>query len=160
MPASRIWKMNPCPIWLLIQKKEVERRESWDCCSSACSYCPFFSYSIFRSDYLHPFSPPTTRVKGKGKVGRSVWDDLATAIGHAYNVITDDELKGWLSIPSHELVSCHIHKLVHSFSLSAILWYFSVCMVSFLICLFLSGPWGVIAHHDWLFEHGREGCGG
>ena len=33
-------------------------------------------------------------------------------------------------------------------------------MVSPLICLFLSGPWGVIAHHDWLFEHGKEGCGG
>nr|POE76879.1 hypothetical protein CFP56_26277 [Quercus suber] len=49
------------------------------------------------------FTPLTTRVKGKGKVGRSVWDNLATAMGRAHNVITNDELKGLLSIPSHEL---------------------------------------------------------
>ena len=58
------------------------------------------------------FTPPTTRAKGKGKVGRSVWDDPATAMGRAHNVITDNELKGLSSIPSHELVSRHIHKLV------------------------------------------------
>ena len=45
------------------------------------------------------FSPPTTRAKGKGKVGRSVWNDPATAMGHAHNIITDDELKG-LSFPT------------------------------------------------------------
>jgi len=74
------------------------------------------------------FSPPTTSAKGKGKVGRSVWDDLATALGRAHNVITDNELKSLLSIPSHELVSRHIHKLVQvcGFSLLASLWYFSV----------------------------------
>nr|POE87658.1 hypothetical protein CFP56_51744 [Quercus suber] len=60
------------------------------------------------------FTPPTTHVKGKGKIGRSVWDDRATAMGRAHNVITDDELKGLLSIPFHELVSHHIHKLHHS----------------------------------------------
>ena len=58
------------------------------------------------------FSPPTTCAKGKDKVRKSIWDDLATAMGRAHNVITDDELKGLLSIPSHELVSQHIHKLV------------------------------------------------
>ena len=45
------------------------------------------------------FSPPTTCAKGKGKVGRSVWNDPATAMGHAHNIITDDELKG-LSFPT------------------------------------------------------------
>nr|POE75827.1 hypothetical protein CFP56_05097 [Quercus suber] len=50
------------------------------------------------------FTPPTTRSKGKGKVGKSVWEDLATALGRAHNVITDDELRGLSSIPSHELV--------------------------------------------------------
>ena len=58
------------------------------------------------------FTSPTTRSKGKGKAGKSVWDDPATAMGRAHNVITDDKLKGLLSIPSHELVNCHIHKLV------------------------------------------------
>ena len=75
------------------------------------------------------FSPPTTRSKGKGKVGKSVWEDPATAFGWAHNVITDDELKGILSIPSHELVSRHIHKLVQVFY-SAILY----CSLSIYTC--------------------------
>nr|POF19554.1 hypothetical protein CFP56_48328 [Quercus suber] len=41
----------------------------------------------------------------------NVWDDLATVLGRAQNVITSDELKGLSSILSHELVSQHIHKL-------------------------------------------------
>ena len=58
------------------------------------------------------FTPPTTCAKGKGKIGRSIWDNLATAMGRAHNVITDGELKGLSSIPFHELVNHHIHKLV------------------------------------------------
>nr|POF08717.1 hypothetical protein CFP56_04835 [Quercus suber] len=57
-------------------------------------------------------TPPLTRARGKTKVEMSVWDDPATALGRAHNVITNDELKGLSSIPSHELVSRHIHKLV------------------------------------------------
>nr|POE55394.1 hypothetical protein CFP56_58049 [Quercus suber] len=55
---------------------------------------------------------PLTRARGKTKVEMSVWDDPAIALGRAHNVITNDELKGLSSIPSHELVSQHIHKLV------------------------------------------------
>ena len=58
------------------------------------------------------FTPPTTRSKGKCKVGRSVWDDPATALGCAHNVIIDNELNSLLSIPSQELVNQYIHKLV------------------------------------------------
>lgn len=42
----------------------------------------------------------------------SIWDDPTTALGRAHNVVTDDELKGLSSIPSHELLNHHIHKLV------------------------------------------------
>nr|POE52350.1 hypothetical protein CFP56_65584 [Quercus suber] len=49
-------------------------------------------------------TPPITCSKGKGKVRRSVWDDLAIALGRAHNVVMDNELKGLSSIPSHELV--------------------------------------------------------
>nr|POE57833.1 hypothetical protein CFP56_76368 [Quercus suber]POE62721.1 hypothetical protein CFP56_26481 [Quercus suber] len=59
-------------------------------------------------------SPPMTRARGKSKVGMNVWDDPATALGCAHNVITSDELKSLSSVPSHELVSRHIHKLVQS----------------------------------------------
>nr|POE99909.1 hypothetical protein CFP56_54768 [Quercus suber] len=55
---------------------------------------------------------PVTRARGKRKIGMSVWDDPDTALGRAHNVITSDELKGLSSIPSHELVSRHIHNLV------------------------------------------------
>lgn len=48
--------------------------------------------------------------KGKSKVGFNVWDNAATAMGRAHNVITPKELKGLKYVPSHELVSCHIHK--------------------------------------------------
>ena len=58
------------------------------------------------------FTPPTTRSKGKSKVGKSIWEDLTAALGRAHNVIIDKELKGLSSILSHELVSHHIHKLV------------------------------------------------
>ncbi|KAL0008294.1 hypothetical protein SO802_009796 [Lithocarpus litseifolius] len=58
------------------------------------------------------FSSLTTRSKGKAKVGKSVWDDLVSALGRAHNVIVDNKLKGLSSIPSHELASCHINKLV------------------------------------------------
>jgi len=74
------------------------------------------------------FTLPTTRVKGKGTIGRSVWDNPITTMGHAHNVIIDDELKGLSSISSHELVNHHIHKLVQvcGFLPSASPLYFSV----------------------------------
>ena len=61
------------------------------------------------------FTPPSTHSKGKGKVGKSVWEDPATAHGQAHNVITNNELRGLSSIPSHEQVILHIHKLVQVF---------------------------------------------
>lgn len=50
--------------------------------------------------------------KGKSKADSNVWDDAAIALGRAHNIITSDELKGLSMVPSHELVNCHIHKLV------------------------------------------------
>nr|POE83193.1 hypothetical protein CFP56_58914 [Quercus suber] len=57
-------------------------------------------------------SPPVTCAKGKSKIGMNVWDDPATTLGWVHNVITSDELKSLTFVPSHELVSRHIHKLV------------------------------------------------
>ena len=56
--------------------------------------------------------PPITHAKGKGKVRVSVRDEPVTTLGRTHNMITNDELKGLLSIPSHKLVNRHIHKLV------------------------------------------------
>nr|POE70375.1 hypothetical protein CFP56_52614 [Quercus suber] len=61
-------------------------------------------------------APPVTCSKGKGKVGKSVWEDLATIVNRAHNIVIDEELRGLSSIPSHELVGCHIQKLVQVLS--------------------------------------------
>lgn len=75
------------------------------------------------------FTPPTIHSKGKGKVGKSVWEDLAMAIGQAHDVITDDKLRGLSSIPSHKLVSHHIHKPVQVFYSAAL-----YCSLSIYTC--------------------------
>ena len=62
------------------------------------------------------FTPPTTRSKGKGKVRKSIQDDPAIALGRAHVVVTDDKLKSLTSLPSHKLVSSHVHKLVQVYS--------------------------------------------
>nr|POE60023.1 hypothetical protein CFP56_03616 [Quercus suber] len=59
-------------------------------------------------------APPVTRSKGKGKVWKSVWEDQATVIGRAHNVITDEELRGLSAVPSHKFVSHYIHKLIQA----------------------------------------------
>ena len=56
------------------------------------------------------FNPST--IRGKAKVGKSVWDDPVTALRQAHNVITNDKLKGFSSIPSHKLVSRQDRKSV------------------------------------------------
>ena len=53
--------------------------------------------------------------KGKDKVGISVWEDLAIALGRAHNVVTTVDLKKLSQVPSHELVNHHIHKPVQVF---------------------------------------------
>ena len=60
-------------------------------------------------------TPPITHSNGKGKVGKSVYEDPSMVLRRAHNVITNDKLRGLLSIPSHELVSRYIHKLVRVF---------------------------------------------
>ncbi|KAK9993438.1 hypothetical protein SO802_023141 [Lithocarpus litseifolius] len=48
--------------------------------------------------------PPITRSIGEGKVGKSVWEDPATAVGRAHDVITDEELRDLSVVPFHKLV--------------------------------------------------------
>ena len=50
--------------------------------------------------------------KGKEKIGSSVWSDAETAIDRGNELLTPGEMKEISSIPSHEMVSHHVHKLV------------------------------------------------
>ena len=101
------------------------------------------------------FTPPTSRSKGKSKVGKSVWEDSATALGGAHNVVTNEELKGLSSILSHKLVNRHINKLVPTVSSSL---NFSLCPRS--LTLYSSFKfWRITTSDDRLFEHRGEGSG-
>ena len=51
-------------------------------------------------------------IKGKEKVGSSVWSNAEAAMDYANELLTPGEMKEISSIPSHEMVSCHVHKLV------------------------------------------------
>ena len=50
--------------------------------------------------------------KGKDKVGASVWADAKTTLAQANEVVTPEELKEISSVPSHEMVNHHVHKLI------------------------------------------------
>ena len=50
--------------------------------------------------------------KGKDKVGANVWANAKTTLAQANEVVLLEELKEILSVPSHEMVNHHIHKLV------------------------------------------------
>ena len=50
--------------------------------------------------------------KGKEKVGASVLADVGTALAQANEVVTPEEMKEIWGMPSHEMVSRHVHKLV------------------------------------------------
>ena len=50
--------------------------------------------------------------KGKEKVGASVWSDAETAMDRANELFTPGEMREVTSVPSHEMVSRHVHKLV------------------------------------------------
>ena len=53
-----------------------------------------------------------TSGKGKEKVDASMWDDAEVALTRAHNVVTTDDLRELLGVPSHDVVNRHIHKLV------------------------------------------------
>ena len=50
--------------------------------------------------------------KGKEKIGSSVWFDAETAMDRANELLTPEEMKEISSVPSHEMVSRHVHKLM------------------------------------------------
>ena len=50
--------------------------------------------------------------KGKEKIGSSVWSDAEAAMDRANELLTPGEMKKISSIPSHKVVSHHVHKLV------------------------------------------------
>ena len=68
---------------------------------------------LFRSEEVaRPSKRQKAANKGKGKVDASVWSDAGTAMDRATELFTPGEMREVTSIPSHEMVSRHVHKLV------------------------------------------------
>ena len=63
-------------------------------------------------ELAHPLKKQKVGSKGKKKVGSSIWYDAEAAMDHANELLTPGEMKEISSIPSHEMVSRHVHKLV------------------------------------------------
>ena len=70
------------------------------------------SPGISVEEVARPFKKQKVARKGKEKVGASVWSDAETAMDHANELLTPGEMREITSVPSHEMVSRHIHKLV------------------------------------------------
>ena len=63
-------------------------------------------------EVVRPSKKRKTGDKGKEKVGYSVWEDVGVAMDRASELLTPGEMKEISSVPSLEMVSCHVHKLV------------------------------------------------
>ena len=68
---------------------------------------------------IEELTPPFRFVKGhdKGKLVSDFWDDLGLAIAKAHGMISMNELKGFSSIESPDLVAQHLHKNVQVYLL-------------------------------------------
>ena len=63
-------------------------------------------------EVVRPLKKRKTGAKGKEKVSFSVWEDIGVAMDCVNELLTPREMKEISSVPSHEMVSHHIHKLV------------------------------------------------
>ena len=71
------------------------------------------SPSVSVEEVTCPLKKQKVGSKGKEKVGSSIWSDAEAAMDCANELLTPGEMKVISSIPSHEMVSRHVHKLVH-----------------------------------------------
>ena len=70
------------------------------------------SSAISIEEIIPPSKKRRTGDKGKEKMGASVWADVGTALSRANEVMMPEEMKEISGVPSHKMVSRHVHKLV------------------------------------------------
>ena len=63
-------------------------------------------------EVVRPSKKRKTGDKGKENVGCSVWEDAGVTMDRAGELLTPGEMKEISSVPSHEMVSHHVYKLV------------------------------------------------
>ena len=72
----------------------------------------FVSPGVSIEEVVPPSKKLKTGGKGKKKMGSSVWADAKVAMDRANELLTHEEMKEISNVPSHEMVSYHVHKLV------------------------------------------------
>ena len=63
-------------------------------------------------EVAHSLKKQKVGSKGKEKIGSSIWSDVEAVMDRANELLTPGEMKEISSIPFHEMVSRHVHKLV------------------------------------------------
>ena len=83
--------------------------------------------------YIEEVIPRTKKCKtidkGKEKVRASVWVNAGTAVARANEVVTPEELKEISAMLSHEMVNCHVHKLIQVFYRFSLFYFFFLLFV-------------------------------
>ena len=92
------------------EKKMVERVSSTPALDLDEGQAASLGVSV--EEVVHPSKKRKNGDKGKEKVGSSVWEDTGVAMDRASDLLTPGEMREISSVPSHEMVSCHVHKLV------------------------------------------------
>ena len=82
------------------------------------------SPSISVEEVIRPLKKQKIVNKGKEKIGSSFWSDAKMAMDRANKLLIPGEMKEISSVPSHEMVSHHIHKLVQVILLILVLFCF------------------------------------
>ena len=126
---------------------------------------PMLTSPIAKSVTQHPASPissleliastnGSSKPKGKDKAPPppspgSFWDDARVAVLKAHKAISIDDLSPLRVRPSHELMSSHVHKVIHVQIVNEGFAFLSLC--SFLSCLLLFS-----ASFRWILVHSGE----
>ena len=82
------------------------------------------SLGVSIEEVSRPLKKQKVGSKGKDKVGSSVWSDAEAAMDRANELLTPREMKEISSIPSHDMVSRHVHKLMQVILLILVLFFF------------------------------------
>ena len=92
------------------EKEAVERGSSTPALGLEEGQAALLGVSV--EEVACPLKNQNVGSKGKEKIGSSVWSDAEMAMDHTNELLTLREMKEISSIPSHEMVIRHVHKLV------------------------------------------------
>ena len=89
-------------------------------------------------EVARPLKKQNVGSKGKEKIGSSVWSDAEAAMDRANELLTPREMKEISSLPSHEMVSHHVHKLMQVILLILVHYFFFSSLINWLTLVRLS----------------------